>query len=102
MSEFWFIVREGKYFTRGTKFTDNFNLAYLYGSKEEAEDVANEIGGEIRAYKRQKWVVVKDNCYLSYGGKFVKDLNEAYLFSKSTANQYAQELKGQAVQVLSE
>jgi|LSQX01.2.fsa_nt_gb hypothetical protein len=97
----WFITKDGKYITRGKKLTENFNMANLYDSIMQAEKIADEIGGEVIEYKRAKWVVVKDGMYLSNNKKYVTDIKKAYYFNKSTAEQYAQELKGSAVQVLS-
>lgn len=100
MSDFWYILKDGKYLTAGAKFTDNFNLAYLYENKEQAEILAARVGGEVMVYRRSKWVVVKDGMYLSNNNRFIKDINEAYLFDRKTSEQYARELKGNAVQVL--
>lgn len=36
MSDFYYINKDGKYLTAGAKFTDNFNLAYLYENRKEA------------------------------------------------------------------
>lgn len=100
MSNFWYILRDGKYLTAGAKFTDNFNLAYLYENKDQAEILAARVGGEVIARKSSKWVVVKDGMYLSNNNRFIKDINEAYFFNRRTSEQYARELKGDAVQVL--
>ena len=100
MSEFYFIVKDGKYLTSGAKYTDNVNLAYLYKNKDEAEHIASKIEGTVLAKKSRKWVVVKDNMYLSTNNEFIKDIKEAYIFNKSTAEQYARELKGAAVESL--
>lgn len=100
MSDFCYIIKDGKYLTSGAKFTDNINLAYLYDDQEKAEYIAKSVGGQVVVRKSKKWVVVKDGMYLSNNGRFVQDIKEAYFFNKSIADQYAQELKGNAVQVL--
>jgi uncharacterized protein YbcV (DUF1398 family) len=100
MSEFYFIVKDGKYLTAGAKYTDNVNLAYLYKNKDEAEYIAGKTEGVVLVKKSRKWVVVKDDMYLSTNNKFIKDIKKAYIFNKSTAEQYARELKGAAVESL--
>lgn len=100
MSNFWYISKDGKYLTAGAKFTDNFDLAYLYENKKQAEILAARVGGDVMVRKSSKWVVVKDGMYLTKNNRFIKDINEAYFFNRSTSEQYARELKGNAVQVL--
>jgi hypothetical protein len=102
MSDFWYIAKDGKYLTAEARFTDNFNLAYLYEDKEQAEFLAKKFDGEAIARKSRKWVVVKNGEYLSEKEKFVEDIDLAYSFNnKNIAEQYARELEGKAVQVLS-
>ena len=100
MKEFFLIFKDGKYLTSREKFTDNFNLAYLFENKDDAEKIAQKMNGIVKVYKPGKWLVVKDGLYLGYNNKFVEDIKNAYVFHKITAQQYARELNGEAVETL--
>ncbi|NLN86732.1 MAG: hypothetical protein GX133_03880 [Syntrophomonadaceae bacterium] len=101
MADRWYIVKNGKFLTSASKFTDNLNLAHLYDDEEIAAYFAKPIGGEVKILKHRDWVVVKDGEYLGRGGKLVEDLKAAYSFSsKSVADRYARDFNGEAVQVM--
>ncbi|NLW92622.1 MAG: hypothetical protein GXY34_13615 [Syntrophomonadaceae bacterium] len=100
MGGFFYIIKENKYLTSGAKFTDNVNLAYLYDNRDEAECIARKIEGIVMARRSRKWIIVKNGMYLSNNGRFIEDIKEAYIFDQSTAEQYARELKGEAVESL--
>lgn len=50
------VMKDGKYLTAGMKFTTNENLAYVYATMEEAQQIAKQVGGEAKELKIESYL----------------------------------------------
>ena len=47
-NKYWAVVNnEGKYFSSNGKWTTNINLAYVYKTEAEAQNIAKTVNGKV-------------------------------------------------------
>ena len=51
MKSYNVVIKDGKYLTASMNFTTNENLAYTFATKEEAQKIAKQVGGEAKELK---------------------------------------------------